>query len=403
MHSNGGLICQGDIVDGSFICSRCGFRADGVGSQVYRRCAGVSHATSPRMPACRHRGEALRTETCKLCGAREKQATVYACAIHGECSDERIKAGTSIHACNLGKPVLQCRDYAASSRLVYRRTSDLVRVAGDIAGRLPPDIDGVVGCPRSGMIPAAEIACRLHLPLYSLNLKPRPQCMLLNGGGRMWRPDAPRRYLLIDDSVYSGNRIRLSREAMDRLGLPYLSAACYVRPEESHVVELVGEHAPSPHLFEWNLYNNGVVNERAIDPIFGTGLAFDMDGVICEDCPRNDADEAWYRRWITQAKPLYVPRLPVVPLIVTFRLEKYRAETEDWLRRHRVRWNRLIMHPAATREERNKNWNTTRHKGEPFRRSSLGMFVESDPQQAEQIAAYARKPVICTDNGEVYQ
>src|SRR4051812_30935758 len=47
-------------------------------------------------------------------------------------------------------------------------TARLARDATLLAGLLPLDVAGIVGVPRSGLIPAAIVATYLHLPLYEL-------------------------------------------------------------------------------------------------------------------------------------------------------------------------------------------------------------------------------------------
>lgn len=48
---------------------------------------------------CIHRGEAVREDTANLCGMRGKQTTIYACAIHGECSLRRYCTRQTVRTC----------------------------------------------------------------------------------------------------------------------------------------------------------------------------------------------------------------------------------------------------------------------------------------------------------------
>ncbi len=65
-------------------------------------------------------------------------------------------------------------------------------------------------------------------------------------------------------------------------------------------------------------------------------MALDFDGILCQDCqPWQDDDGDNYVQWMKTATPLYVPRRTEVPLIVTARLNKYRAITQAWLDRHK--------------------------------------------------------------------
>lgn len=71
-------------------------------------------ASVPRPPApadaadhaaCRHRGEKLRDEKCRLCSRRERIEPVFACAIHGQCTERRFKSGRGPVTC------LGCENY----------------------------------------------------------------------------------------------------------------------------------------------------------------------------------------------------------------------------------------------------------------------------------------------------
>jgi uncharacterized HAD superfamily protein len=135
----------------------------------------------------------------------------------------------------------------------------------------------------------------------------------------------------------------------------------------------------------------------------------DFDGVLCEDCPPGmDGDDTprgneRYRHWLLTARPRRLPRMVRVPLIVTFRLEKFRKETENWMKKWSISCDELVMHPARSFAQRKRNWNAGVHKGETFRASTCGIFIESDSQQAEEIWKAAHKPVLALDTNVIFQ
>lgn len=57
--------------------------------------------------SCAHRGDVLRVEKCELCGHKHESVEIHACALHGECSLRRYKAGNGPRAC------LTCQDRSA--------------------------------------------------------------------------------------------------------------------------------------------------------------------------------------------------------------------------------------------------------------------------------------------------
>jgi hypothetical protein len=146
------------------------------------------------------------------------------------------------------------------------------------------------------------------------------------------------------------------------------------------------------HYLEWNWQNAG----------HGAACGFDFDGVLCHDCPPEDDDDGpRYARFLAGARPLYLPRRLPVPLIVTARHEKYRAPTEDWLRRHGVRWDRLVMRDFAIDPTR---WadHVAEFKAYHLDRSTCILMAESDPAQAATINRITRKPVLCPAAGKVF-
>ena len=120
---------------------------------------------------------------------------------------------------------------------------------------------------------------------------------------------------------------------------------------------------------------------------------FDMDGVICEDCPCEDSDEKRYADFLANAKPLYLPKFKVRK-IVTARLERYRKQTMQWLKKHGVEYGELCMMPAETREEREQigfgTWKALKYMEDRGAR----LFIESDAMQALEINRLSKRPVL---------
>lgn len=335
---------------------------------------------------CRHRGERIRTQLCPSCKGNV-DVIVFGCKKHGECSIRSLLP--DVKGCE------NCHD--AESPLRYIRTEELVASARKMTQHVPSYVNAIAGAPRSGMIPAAAIATQLHLPLYSIS--PSGVLQKLHGGGRSGSLQG-NRFLVVEDTVYSGNRMRSMKN--NSKGLDAVWSTVYCNPNAAGVCDLIGETLPSPHLLEWNLFNSGVINGRAINKrVMLAGVMSDLDGVICEDCQVDDRDEAAYIDWMKNAKPLNLPRMTPIPVIVTFRIEKYRQITVEWLHKWGVRYNQLIMHPATSNAER--HFNVIKHKAEIFKNSNYGLFIESNELQAKAIAAHSCKPVVCIDTGKVYQ
>jgi len=284
---------------------------------------------------------------------------------------------------------------------VARLNSDTLRLLSVI----PPNCAGIVGIPRSGMVPASLLASMTQLPLYELSVQ-KGLCML-GQGSRTWispQRDRSGPYFVVDDSIYSGNAMALAKAAFHNNAV---FAVVYVMPELRQMVDYYVREIPSPHFFEWNLFNNGMIGGYSMDPRLRGGIALDLDGVICFDPPMPDADDGViyesYAKWLDVAPPKYIPRYTAVPCIITFRLEKWRSKTIQWLKKYNVKWERLIMSPHTSVIRRNSELDIAGHKARNFVESGCSMMIESDPHQAELIHRISRRPVLCPDSAVLHQ
>jgi uncharacterized HAD superfamily protein len=123
----------------------------------------------------------------------------------------------------------------------------------------------------------------------------------------------------------------------------------------------------------------------------------DIDGLLCvEPTPEENDDGNRYEQFLRQAYPFHIPTVPVATL-VSSRLEKYRAQTEDWLGRHGVQYGELCLLDLPSAAERRRLQAHVPFKAAVYRsKSSASLFLESDLAQAEAIAQRSGKAVICT-------
>ncbi|MGB3828341.1 MAG: hypothetical protein WA962_06140 [Ornithinimicrobium sp.] len=277
----------------------------------------------------------------------------------------------------------------------YRSTGQLNADIVRWADALPKDIDLVVGIPRSGMLAATMLALHLHTPLADLDglLAGR----VLTAGQRMRDGrsaviDSARRILVLDDSINKGGSMR---EAQHKLaaGAPELSGrvvwgATYVAPGNAKaLVDYWYESIPQPRAFEWNILHHADLADACMD----------IDGVLCPDPDEEQNDDGpRYEEFLSQTPTRLVPGTEV-GWLVTARLERYREQTEEWLRVNGIRYGELLMHPAATAEQRRQEQSHASFKAEVYRRTKAWLFIESSIEQAVAIADIVRRPVYCTD------
>ncbi|MDN2657907.1 phosphoribosyltransferase family protein [Cobetia sp. 14N.309.X.WAT.E.A4] len=284
----------------------------------------------------------------------------------------------------------------------YRSYGDLGRdIASQMSRLQAGDFDLIVGIPRSGMVPAYMISAMLNractdldtfladgVPGKGITRKLRESTageVSEEGTRSAW---AYRCVLLVDDSLNSGASLKasLARIPAD-CPCEIMTCVIYANPGVTNEVDLALVELEHPRAFQWNLFHHPALEDACVD----------IDGVLCLDpSPEDNDDGPRYRRFLLEATPLHLPTYRVHSL-VTNRLEKYRPETEAWLARHGVTYERLIMLDLPSKEARLKLGCHASHKAGYYRESGCRLFIESEVGQASSIAQMTGKPVYCVD------
>ncbi len=244
--------------------------------------------------------------------------------------------------------------------------------------------DVIVGIPRSGMLPATMLATMLQLPLADV-IGYRHGIV----HGPSGRPAQPgKRILLVDDTCNKGSAMARAMSLLPK-GTKATRLAVfgpYQVEDPQRIVDISLAQCKGPRVFAWNM-----MKHRRL-PRWGT----DFDGVLCRDPEKAENDDGpRYLRFMREAEPLFLPKRPIGH-VVTCRLERYRNETEDWMRRHGVQFTALHMMPFATKAERMAHGGRGAWKAGIVKQSGVEMFIESCPKQAGIIAREAQVPVWCT-------
>jgi uncharacterized HAD superfamily protein/adenine/guanine phosphoribosyltransferase-like PRPP-binding protein len=280
-----------------------------------------------------------------------------------------------------------------SQLLDFKSLNALVDDSRRLSARVPPDIQAIVGIPRSGMLPAYTIGLTCgNLPVWSLH---EFAANSLNQRGHtrgqddmVERPDQVRRILLVDDVVLTGGSFAKARQMLSGFDLERITTcATYVTAGAAHLVDVGGVMIEAPGLYEWNFLNHGLLEQCCVD----------MDGVLCFDPSiRQDDDGLHYRAFLERAVPRFrfTRKLKAV---VSSRLGKYRRETEEWLARHGFDYEQLYLLDAPDAETRRRFALHAPFKAKVYRDSNAACFIESEFWQAQQIANLSGMSVICTD------
>lgn len=282
----------------------------------------------------------------------------------------------------------------------YVSYSDMATTIRANLWKIPHDVDLVVGVPRSGMIAALMIAEVMNKRVADIDTFLDDRVMGMGGRGGLIRETPIRKVLVVDDTVFTGTNMQKVRERLEPLAahFEFIFACIYTdgfgaKQKVDIVLEdIAGQDGPLV-LYEWNIFHH---YEEV-----SSQMMWDVDGLMCQEPPW-DSDTEAYERYLPEAVPMVIPSTKV-GAIVTYRLEKYRDVTEEWLERMGVRYGRLIMFPADTADERNKLCPSWRFKAMIYKENEWAhLFVESSDFQAELIRHYAGKPAYAYETGRVY-
>jgi hypothetical protein len=120
------------------------------------------------------------------------------------------------------------------------------------------------------------------------------------------------------------------------------------------------------------------------------GISSDMDGVICEDYIGQP-----YVPFLKDAAPLHIPEF-TLKSIITSRLEKFRPETETWLKNHHVKYRKLYMRP-------NPFIFPIKFKVAILLKEKPHTFWESDSDIAKSVHEITGIRTVCFDNKTIYE
>lgn len=276
----------------------------------------------------------------------------------------------------------------------FRTINDLNRHISAAMVALPDNLDLIVGIPRSGLLPATIIALKLNIELTTvegfLN-----GLVFENGSSRQFSPKKKtwKNVLVVDDSCHSGAQLAKvkARIASANLLATIHYFTVYVTPDSAHLVDCYANVCEAPRMFEWNVMHHPYLQNCCMD----------IDGVLCPDPLNNQNDDGpHYLHFLQTTRPLQIPTCKV-GFLVTARLEKYRPETEAWLKAHKVDYGQLVMYPG-TAEERRRSQGHGLFKASFYSKIGAMFFIESNVTQAAEIARKSKKPVLCSENMQVF-
>lgn len=246
------------------------------------------------------------------------------------------------------------------------------------------DFDYVVAMPRSGMIVGSMISGIFGKPLST------PDQIMEN---KYWLSSVAREnghkvdvygsILLVDDTVSSGKQMNKTYGELSKSlpNMKIIRAALYV--SDPIKVDRYFKRIDTKNTM-WN-FEYSIMHQK-----FGK-IAFDMDGVLCEDYNvGRDYDD-----FIRNAKPYRIP-IYTIDCIITARKEKYRELTEKWLTAHNVKWDKLVMIGDC-------ECDVIKFKSDVLIHEKPVVYVESNADISEGSHLRTGTPVICIENNMLYR
>lgn len=243
--------------------------------------------------------------------------------------------------------------------------------------KIPDNIDLVVGIPRSGLIVSSLIAEYIRKPStdlfsylndvdnYKLNVGSLAPASNVKNANVI---------LLVDDAMGVGITMEKAKNLIiaKKPTAKVITCVEFVEPFSTNKVDIYFSIMKDQFL-PWSVLKRGI-----------SDACCDIDGVLTEDVPSeyNDDGEK-YINFLKNQKPKYRPDRKIHTL-VTGRLEKYRAITEEWLRQHNVQYGQLIMCQCNNNAERAQQ-DMGKFKADIFKKLGLPLFIESDFREANVI------------------
>lgn len=255
--------------------------------------------------------------------------------------------------------------------------------------RIPEDIDAIVGIPRSGMITATMIAEYKSIQVTDvfsfINETPTVSVNTHGSLSKQFKPKDVKKIILVDDCMGFGITMKNTVDLIKRTksDVDIITFVVFVEPYSTDKVDIYCEVMS----YQFMPYS---ILKRCVQY-----ACVDMDGVLTEDVPYEyDTDDDRYRNFLLNQRPMFVPETPIFK-IVTGRLAKHADVTKEWLIKHNIQYNQLVMLDYPNNKRRSEI-NVGEYKGMQYKMCDAELFIESDLNEAMTIKRISNKPVFCT-------
>lgn len=257
--------------------------------------------------------------------------------------------------------------------------------------------NAVAAIVRGGLIPGTMASCTLAVPLFMINWTRETNVTHWIGS-----PPDGGRLLLVDDCCATGQTMTSVKAALHSQGYDCATMTIVHDPETTSYVPDYSHPMTELFRFPWErgeatpasrrLRATGAAADRATErPFYG----LDLDGVFLPDLPRSDyvtdLAAAISRRHDLSLYPVLPHFAPERAVVITGRPEVDRVLTTNWLTRWGFEHLTLECRPPDVADNVSS---VALYKAKTATRWGCTHFIESDPEQAIRIAAYAPHLVV---------
>lgn len=250
--------------------------------------------------------------------------------------------------------------------------------------------DVIVHLPRSGTIPASILATYMSKAFASVD----EYCQNIVSTRKSEYKDL-KSILLVDDSIRTGVQIlaaiaKIKKECPDTI-IHTLVVYSTKTDRLFQPTLVLSEHEDQDYMYPWFLWKSKRIQEFAVD----------LDGVLCRDCTKEEDDDGErYLNFLRTAEVKFHTKF-TIGAIITSRLDKYKLETEEWLRNNKFQYRYLFMGQWASPKERKGK--QAEYKAQHYKNWNLKLYIESSAKEAPEIARLSGKPVWCIDTSREYR
>lgn len=262
--------------------------------------------------------------------------------------------------------------------------------------KIPHDIDVICFFPRGGAIVGGIISLYLNKPLIDFESLISGKTYYNQTMHQFNMPKLiknPNKILLVDDLVGGGRHFEQSK-ILEEKGYNIIKLSIFSIFNGKEKVDISLKDFGNTNIIpEWEFYDYNIFEKSIVD----------FDGVLGRNnTVEEDMNEEMYINFLKTAEPLFIPSK--VLGICSYRLEKYRNITTEWLQKYNINYGFLDMCQAIDKRDRDLNYRAPKLKSDCYNKHpEASYFIESSYQEASEIFENTKRKVFSIENEHMFE